>query len=104
MHYSKSTMRRNWSARFGLKPVLVGINNRNLKTLEVDLQVSLDLAIQMPLGILPISESGLSTPEDLARVAASGITTFLVGESLLRHENVQEATKTLLVDNPQELK
>jgi indole-3-glycerol phosphate synthase len=77
-----------------LKTPLLGINNRNLKTLTVDLQTSFDLA-NTP-GKTLVGESGLSTPADLAALSAVGINTFLVGEALMRHTDVTAATRTLL--------
>ena len=77
-----------------LKTPLLGINNRNLKTLEVSLQTSFDLA-DTP-GKTLVAESGLSSHTDLAALAGVGIRTFLVGESLMRHEDVAAATRSLL--------
>ncbi|KAB7648775.1 indole-3-glycerol phosphate synthase TrpC [Polymorphobacter fuscus] len=77
-----------------LKTPLLGINNRNLKTLAVDLQTSFDLA-DTP-GRTLVAESGLSDPDDLDRLAAVGITCFLVGESLMRQSDVTRATRDLL--------
>ncbi|WP_426163469.1 indole-3-glycerol phosphate synthase TrpC [Sandarakinorhabdus sp. DWP1-3-1] len=77
-----------------LKTPLLGINNRNLKTLAVDLQTSFELA-DTP-GRTLVGESGLSSPADLARLSAVGIRTFLVGESLMRQADVTAATRTLL--------
>jgi indole-3-glycerol phosphate synthase len=77
-----------------LKTPLLGINNRNLKTLTVDLQTSFDLA-DTP-GRTLVAESGLSGPDDLDRLAAVGITAFLVGESLMRQADVARATRDLL--------
>lgn len=77
-----------------LKTPLLGINNRNLKTLNVDLQTSFDLA-DTPNRTL-VAESGLSSPADLARLRAAGIKTFLIGESLMRQPDVEAATKALL--------
>ncbi|MBC7504186.1 MAG: indole-3-glycerol phosphate synthase TrpC [Sandarakinorhabdus sp.] len=77
-----------------LKTPLLGINNRNLKTLAVDLQTSFDLADTR--GRTLVAESGLSGPDDLDRLAAVGITTFLVGESLMRQADVTRATRDLL--------
>ena len=77
-----------------LKTPLLGINNRNLKTLEVSLQTSFDLA-DTP-GKTLVAESGLSSHADLAALAGVGIRTFLVGESLMRHEDVAAATRSLL--------
>lgn len=79
-----------------LKSALIGVNNRNLKTFETTLETTRSLAPMVPEGRLLISESGLNTPQDLASMAAFGARTFLIGESLMRQENVREATETLL--------
>ncbi|MCA8926811.1 MAG: indole-3-glycerol phosphate synthase TrpC [Alphaproteobacteria bacterium] len=75
---------------------LVGINNRNLKTMVTDIAVTEELAALVPDGRLLVSESGLRTPADLARMAAVGARCFLVGEHLMRQDDVTAATKTLL--------
>jgi indole-3-glycerol phosphate synthase len=75
---------------------MIGINNRDLKTFETDLKVTLDLAPQIPAGILVVAESGLSSPADLARCKEAGVTTFLVGESLMRQPDIAAATRALL--------
>ena len=79
-----------------LESDLIGINNRNLKTLEVDISMTERLAPMVPENSIIVSESGLSTPVDLARMADTGAHCFLVGESLMRQENVQAATSDLL--------
>jgi indole-3-glycerol phosphate synthase len=78
---------------------MIGINNRDLKTFETDLKVTLDLAPQIPAGILVVAESGLSSPGDLARCKEADVTTFLVGESLMRQPDIAAATRTLLGGN-----
>ena len=75
---------------------LLGINNRNLKTLEVGLAVTEALAAETPSDRLLVSESGLHGPEDLARMARAGARCFLIGESLMRERDVEAATRTLL--------
>ena len=77
---------------------LIGINNRNLKTLDVDVTTTEKLAPLAPRDRTLVSESGLYEPDDLARMAAAGARCFLVGESLMRQSDVTAATKALLAD------
>lgn len=79
-----------------LQSSLIGINNRDLKTLTVDLAVTEQLSPMLPEGRLAVSESGLHTPDDLERMARAGARCFLIGESLMRHDDVESATRDLL--------
>ena len=79
-----------------LQSLLIGVNNRDLTTLSVDLATTETLVSLMPQDTLVVSESGLSTPADLARMAAVGVRCFLVGEALMRQADVAAATVALL--------
>ncbi len=79
-----------------LKSRLIGINNRNLHTFEVSLEITRRLARRVPEDRLIVAESGLYTPADLADLAQYGARCFLIGESLMRQDDVVAATKAIL--------
>ena len=79
-----------------LDATLIGINNRNLKTLTVDIAITEQLAPRVPDNRVLVCESGLKTPADLARMAQVGARCFLIGESLMREDDVAAATQALL--------
>jgi indole-3-glycerol phosphate synthase len=81
-----------------LKSNLIGINNRNLKTFETTLDTTRQLSKLVPADRMLVSESGLNTPEDLADMARFGARTFLIGESLMRNDDVASATRRLLAN------
>ena len=78
---------------------LMGINNRNLKTMEISLQVGIAMLPKLPADRIAIAESGLFTSSDLEIMAKAGARCFLIGESLMRHKNVANATRQIL-SNP----
>ncbi len=66
---------------------VIGINNRNLATFELDLAVTEELSEEVPAGVILVSESGIKTAEDLARVKACGVDAVLIGEALMRAQS-----------------
>jgi indole-3-glycerol phosphate synthase len=80
----------------GLGADLVGINNRSLRTFEVDLEITERLALLRPARALLVAESGINTADDVARVAQAQADAILVGESLMRKTDVRAATEALL--------
>ena len=75
---------------------LIGVNNRDLRTFETDLGVTERLAPRLSGGFTLVAESGIAGPEDVARLSRAGATAFLVGESLMRQDDVAAATRALL--------
>jgi indole-3-glycerol phosphate synthase len=78
----------------------VGVNNRDLKTFAVRLEVSLDLAATLPACAVHVSESGIETAEDIHRLREAGFHAFLIGESLMRQANPGKALESLLLPAP----
>lgn len=81
-----------------LKSPLIGVNNRNLKTMDVTLDNTLQLVPQLPHGKIAVAESGLKSPDDLSACAAAGAHCFLIGETFMRQDNVSEAVRALQKD------
>jgi indole-3-glycerol phosphate synthase len=79
-----------------LRTRLIGVNNRNLKTLKVDLATTEKLAKMVPADRLLVAESGLASAADLTRMRTAGARVFLIGESLMRQNDVADATRSLL--------
>jgi indole-3-glycerol phosphate synthase len=79
-----------------LKPKLLGVNNRNLRTFETTLDTTRQLMTQTPDDILLVSESGIAGNDDVRALMAEGVPAFLVGESLMRQDDVTAATKKLI--------
>ena len=79
-----------------LSSPLMGINNRNLKTMEISLSVGASMLPRLPQDRIAVAESGLFTPSDLSFMAEHGARCFLIGESLMRQDDVEAATKAIL--------
>jgi indole-3-glycerol phosphate synthase len=88
--------RREMDRALGLQTRLIGVNNRNLKTLTTDLATSEELIPLIPADRIPVAESGIRTPADVARMAAAGAFCILVGEHLMRQPDLAAATRALL--------
>jgi indole-3-glycerol phosphate synthase len=77
---------------------VIGVNNRNLRTLQVDVKASDDLAARMPRGVVAVSESGLQSRADLIRLSAAGYGAFLIGERFMIDPDPAGAIRSLLGD------
>jgi indole-3-glycerol phosphate synthase len=88
--------RRELDRALGLETRLIGVNNRNLKTLHTDLATSEELVPLIPADRIPVGESGIRTPEDVRRLCRAGTRCLLVGESLLRQPDVTAAARALI--------
>ena len=81
-----------------LRSRLIGVNNRDLRSFVTDMGTTERLAPLAPQGALLVGESGINSHKDCQRLAGSGVRTFLVGESLMRQDDVMAATRKLLED------
>lgn len=88
--------RRELDRALGLETRLIGVNNRDLKTLHTDLATSEELVPLIPADRIPVGESGIRTPEDVRRLCRAGTRCLLVGESLLRQADVTAAARALI--------
>jgi indole-3-glycerol phosphate synthase len=84
------------SRAVGLNADLIGVNNRDLRTFVTDLSVTEKLAEEVPASVLLVTESGIFSPADAARLEYAGAKAMLVGESLMRATDVEAATRSLL--------
>jgi len=98
--HTRDEMRR----AVGCGTKLIGVNNRDLRTFEVSLETSLSLARESPRDGLLVSESGLRTREDLRRLHAAGYRGFLIGETLMRAKDPQQALRDVLDDSDHALR
>jgi indole-3-glycerol phosphate synthase len=78
-----------------LKTPLIGVNNRNLRTFETRLETTLELLPRMPADRIVITESGILSPDDVARMRSRGVNTFLVGEAFMRAPDPGAALRKL---------
>ena len=79
-----------------LYPRMIGINARNLKTLKVDIQTSFDLVTEIPASVIRVAESGIGSHDELKALHSAGFDAFLVGESLMREDDIGRAVQKLL--------
>ncbi len=79
-----------------LDPMMIGVNSRNLKTLEVNLQTAFSLVQKIPASIIRVAESGISTYAQLKSLFEAGYDAFLVGESLMKEDDISMAVRKLL--------
>jgi indole-3-glycerol phosphate synthase len=78
----------------------IGVNNRDLRTFEVALDTSLSLIDRIPQSVVRVAESGIATPEDIARLRQAGFTAFLIGESFMRQPDPGDALAALIKNVP----
>lgn len=75
----------------GIGADLIGVNNRNLKTLEVDINISMDLADKIPASFVKVSESGITSPDTIHKLRIYGFEGFLIGENFMKHSRPEQA-------------
>jgi indole-3-glycerol phosphate synthase len=75
---------------------LIGVNSRNLRTFKVDLETAFRVAQMLPPGVVAVSESGIESGSDIARLRSAGYDAFLIGESLMKAESPGQALRSLL--------
>ena len=90
--------REELSIAIGAGAAIVGVNNRNLRTLAVDLNVSAELIARIPRGVVAVSESGLRSPADIGRFTALGYRAFLIGERFMATADPGAALQMFLED------
>ncbi len=83
---------------------IVGVNNRNLRTLEVDLDASFSLVEQIPDGVVAVAESGLRTSQDLSELSKAGYDAFLIGESLMTQPDPGDALRAMLEETGRQVR
>ncbi len=86
----------NVDAVLDCQPSLVGINNRDLNTFEIDLQHTVRMRARIPADILLVGESGIFTRQDVLILENAGVDAILVGESLMRSDDIESATRELV--------
>jgi indole-3-glycerol phosphate synthase len=87
---------RDLEKALGIDAEIIGINNRNLRTLEVDLQVTRELILKVPEGKIVISESGIRDPEDIQALASSGIKAVLIGTAFMESGDISAEVKRVM--------
>lgn len=91
--------RRELDRALGAGAAIVGVNNRDLRTLEVSLQTALALATAMPKGVVTVAESGIRTGEDIRKLQGAGFDAFLIGERLMGSPDPGQALRSLLEES-----
>ena len=81
---------------------IIGVNNRNLQTLEVDPETALRLLVDAPAGTIVVAESGITSRDDVQRLEEAGVDAILVGEALMREDDPGTAVHALLGTRPGE--